>query len=241
MLARMYKSFLVLLLFLFAQYTFSQSLDSALLKSALCQLEIGQDKCFMSLVSSLEIPKGETILVIPEIEESGDEYAILNSHILILDNSTGSIKSRFFNQKAWYTDAERINSIKISYQPYKLNPIFPSIGIVINYEVNSRVNPRGVDELNLYVRNGENIEVVLEKFAVNKSIGDRIALESVAYEVHNKLIESSSIITNGYYDLVVKHSISNFQFIDGEKKNITNKLETEVLKYENGTYRLRKN
>lgn len=54
--ALMYKPFLVLLLFFLIQNSFSQSLDSALLKNAISQLEIEEDKCFMSLVSSLEIP-----------------------------------------------------------------------------------------------------------------------------------------------------------------------------------------
>lgn len=233
----MFKPFLLLILFFLVQGSFCQSINPALLKNALSQLEIEEERCFMTLVCSLEIPNEETILVIPEIEESGEGYAVLNSHILIVNSATGAIKSSFYKQKAWYTDAERINSIKISYQPYKLNPAFPSIGITIDYEMTSRINPVGVEELSLYVRDGEKIEIVLENFAVYRSIGDRIALETLDYEDNKILIEPSSVMTNGYYDLVVKDSVTHYQFIDGEEKNITKKLETEVLKFENGKYR----
>lgn len=237
MLALMTKPFLILILFFLGQNSFCQNLNPGLLKAALSQLEIEEDKCFISLVSSLNISNEETILVIPEIEEAEERAAVLNSHILIVSTSTGAIKSSFYKQKAWYTDAVRINSINISYQPYQLSPTLSSIGITIDYEGSSRVNPIGVEELSLYVRNGEEIEVLLENFVVHNSIGDRIALEAVDFEVHKKFIKLSSSLTNGYFDLVVMDSVTNYQFLDGEEKNINKKLETEVFKFENGEYR----
>ncbi|WP_339752449.1 hypothetical protein [Algoriphagus aquimarinus] len=232
-------SFLFFLLL--AQNAFGQKVSAELLKNVLYQLEIDEDKCFMTLVSSLEIPNDETIVVIPEIEESGEETAVLNSHILIVNTSTGNIKSSFYKQNAWYTDAIRINRIEISYQPFKLNSTSQSIAITIGYEGISRINLIGIEELSLYERNGAEINLLLENFPSYRFIGENDGIGNGEYEEHQKKIEPSSGLTNGYYNLVVKDSVRIFQTKDGDEKIIEKRLETEILKFQNGEYRSEKN
>ncbi|MEP0711091.1 hypothetical protein [Algoriphagus sp.] len=233
----MKKPFLFLFLFLLFQNSFSQSIDSALLKNVLTQLEIEEVNCFIPLVSSLEIPNDEIIVVIPEIVESGEGYMALNSHILIVNNANGVIKSSFYKQKAWYSDALKINKLKVSYQPFKLNPNSETIGITLHYTGSSRLNPVEIEELSLYVRNGKKIQLILENYAIQSQHGETDGRSSGEFQEHKKRIEPSSVITNRFVDLVVKDSISNYQVINGERKNIVKRLETEVLNYEKGEYK----
>ncbi|WP_425638004.1 hypothetical protein ACPUEN_01150 [Algoriphagus yeomjeoni] len=237
MLAQMFKPFLLVILFCLSQNSFSQCLSPALFEHVLAQLDVEEDKCFMPLVSCLEISNEETVLVIPEIEESGEGYVVLNSHILVVNSANGAIKSCFYKEKAWLTDALKINSLEIRYQPYKLNSTSETLGIIIEYEGSSSVFPSGIEELSLYERKGEEINLLLENFELLKLNGDTDGMTNGLFEVHNKAIEPSSVLTNGYFDLMVKDSVTNYQLINGEEKNINKKLETEVLIFENGEYR----
>ena len=129
-------------------------------------LDLNIEDCYLSLVSQKVMPSdpSKSIIVLPKIVEKEDDYFILDSYILIVENITGKILSKYFESHTtnnWTSDAIEIESIKVDTAPYNLNKSTRAFGIRVSYSGPSRVNPYSEETLSLFIEREEKIIPVL--------------------------------------------------------------------------------
>ena len=229
------KFILGIVISLFASTALAQMSPSELLEEVLIQLEINVENVEMRFLSEMAISDSEAILVFPEISEQGEQYAIYNSHILIVDRKDGSIKSRFSRAEEWFSDASGIQAIEILFEPYQISNEYKVFGILIDYYVNSRANPYSSKSLSLFVIKEDKLERVLKDYIIYQFRGETNGVGDGEFE---ELIATFQAIKSEvtFQDLRVNKVIQKTEIVDGVEKVIDASESSETLKFENGQY-----
>lgn len=229
------KFILRIIILLFASTALAQMSSLELLEKALNQLEINVENVEMRFLSEMVISDSETILVFPEIAEQGEQYAIYNSHILIVDSKDGSIKSRFSRAEEWFSDALGIQAIEILFEPYQISNEYKVFGILIDYYVNSRANPYSSKNLSLFAIKEDKLERVLNDYIIYQYRGETNGMGDGEFE---ELIATIQAIKSEltFQDLRINKAIQKTEIEDGVEKLIDTSKSTETLKFENGQY-----
>ena len=207
------------------------------------QLDLNKSKIKNEFVALNEIPNNpnETILVIPEIVEEDEHYFELNSHILIIDSKTGKIKSKYFESSKtneWYSDAIQLVEISIDTAPYIITNKNRAFGIKVRYVGSSHANPYEKVTLSLFYEEKESIKQVLKNFTIKQFNGEWDTDCEGEFMKQNKIFIISKNKTNGYFDIMIKNTISNSKAFLNEQNECDEKETTStkkiILRY-NGT------
>lgn len=235
---------ILLLLFLISLNTFSQ--DSTLINSVINQLNLDESKVKRSLIVSKTPPNNtnETIVVIPEIVDEGEHYFELNSHILIVNATTGKIINTYFESfktNNWFSDAIVLTEIKIDTAPYTVSDENRAFGIRVYYIGSSRANPHNHETISLFIKSGNTLKKILDNYDVMNYGGEWDTDCYGEFIQEDKLLIISNKKTNGFFDILVKTKITETEnFID--KNNNCDHTETvitvkTVLKFNNKEYK----
>lgn len=225
-----------IIIYFISLISFAQLDSDDLLDKILLDLSVDKTDCRKDLIITKSISESESIFVIPEIEEKGEGYQILNKHILIVDKKSGSVKSKFFEEKSWISDAVRLNNINIEYQPYNIFDNSETIGILVTYYGSSRVNPYESKELSLFYRDRNELKRVLKNYSVYRVNGETDGINSGEFETSKKTISSVKKEGIDFYNLKIIDSIIKMKSNEGNQ-NITDKSsKVKILEYKNGTY-----
>lgn len=235
---------LLVLLSLFITLTVS-SQETTFFNSVLNQLNLNKSKIKSELVVSKEIPNNpnETILVIPEIVVEEEDYFELNSHILIIDSETGNIKYSYFESSKtnnWTSDAIQLVEISIDTAPYKISEQERSFGVKVRYLGSSRPNPYESETISLFMKAGTTLKKVLNNYEILYFGGEWDTNCAGEFMKEKKILIISKNKTNGYFNILVKNTITNSKaFLNeqnecDEKKTIVK--ENTVLKYNDDQY-----
>jgi hypothetical protein len=237
----MKKTILYIVLILISNFSFAGSYDSDLVAKVLANLGLEKKDCYERFIVSKNIPNStnESIVVIPKISELNDieRYIILDSYLVIANSISGEIISSYFEEKAWSSDAVRMENIEVKYQPYQISKDTETIGILIDYDVWSRASPYSSKELSLFVRNGEKLIQVLKDYALYRLNGETDGTNNGEFVKHKKIIETNTNTESGFFDLIVTDSIIKTQSSEGVEKIIEESKRIETLKYFNGKYK----
>lgn len=209
--------------------------SSALIEKAMIQLEINAENVEMRFMSEMPISDSEAILVFPEIVEQEEQYAIYNSHVLIVDRKDGSIKLKYSRKEEWVSDALGIQAINILLEPYHLSDEYQTFGILIDYYVQSRANPYLSKNLTLFLIKENKLERVLNDYIIHQFRGETNGMSDGKFEEIIGTIEAiKSELT--FPNLKVEKTIQQTEILNGVEKIVDTVQSTEILHFKNGQY-----
>ena len=224
--------------------------QSNLITSVLKELQIDISNCKSNLIVEKIMPNAptKTIVVIPELvvpySEQVDCCFELNSYILIVDNLSYQIENKFFESSEsndWVSDAVVLTGISIDTAPYYLSNEKRAFGIRVKYYGSSRVNPYSYETITLFEPENGTLKRLLKNYSVEEYSGEWDGNCFGEFNSEKKTLIITDNLTNSHLDILVKSKITNsIVFLDtndncDEKETISRK--TEILKYENGSYK----
>ncbi len=224
-----------------------QAQPTKLIESVLFQLNLRIEDCYEPLITEKQMPDSpkESIVVIPKIAEIGDGYFSLDTYIVVVNNVSGNIKSKYYESAAtngWQSDAISLDEITIDTAPYKVKEKTRAFGIRVRFSGHHSVLYQS-EMLSLFVQQGDKLNVILKNFEVDKYNGELNNIECNGYykDIHKILLMSANK-TGDYFDILVKTKIINTAVKpnakDGEECDEveTEENKEEILKFKNGKY-----
>lgn len=212
------------------------------------ELNINRSKLMPALQAFKILPNrpNEAIVVIPEIVEGSEEehYFTLNTHIAYVNIENKQVLFHYFESaetNGWISDAIRLDEIKIDTAPYTITKNERAFGIKTHFIGSSRVNPYVSDQLSLFMIKNNSIQKILDNFEVLYGGGEWDGNCKGEFINEKKILIISEEKTNTYFDILVKHKITeSIAFIDengdcDNKNTVTTK--TSVLKFDGNSYR----
>ena len=200
-----------------------------------------------SLISSSVSPinNQETIIIIPEIEnEEIDCCFELNSHILIVDTKTGNIKNKYFEStktNGWSSDILTLSSIVIETTAYKIAENKNAFGIKVKHSSSAQASPYHDTNITLFTIHNNTLKKVLKNYDIQKYSDDRNTNCSGKKTSTEKTLTTTSSLTNGLYDIIVKTKTTTTKKNKDLQGNCTNTLGSSltrsVLKYNGKRYK----
>ncbi|MBO6826810.1 MAG: hypothetical protein JJ879_11460 [Sneathiella sp.] len=150
--------------------------DYTVVLSVLHELGVDPLNVKTDLIASKANPEDpdEVIVVIPEIVEEGEQYFVLNCHIVLADNRTGEMTHTYFESgqtNQWVSDAIELQEISLDTAPYRMAPDIRAFGVRVRYSGMSRVNPYDSETLSLFVKSGGKLDKVLDAFPMKEATG----------------------------------------------------------------------
>ena len=179
------------------------------------------------------------MLVIPKIAEEGEGEAEYDSYIVLFNNKSGQVISKYIQPGAWISDAVKLVQIDIDTAPYKIKPGKRAFGIRVLYSGSSRVFPYSAEFLSLYVPDGDTLVKVWDDFEVSSFTGEWGMDCRGRYTTEKKVLVVSGNSTNGYYDLIIKNTITNItERAKGEDcdEETEEKRASQTLRFRDGKY-----
>jgi len=189
----------------------------------------------------------ETIVVVPEIVNEDEEVYELNTHIVIMNNTSGKVTHKYFESSktnGWISNSIFIDSITIDTLNYKLNNSKKAFGIIVKFRSSSQPNPYTQESISLFTKEKNSLKKILDSYTIYESEGVVNVNINTCYadikEAINELSVSNSK-TNTYYDILIKNT--NTQRVYQEDKNgdcnpkeKIISIEKKVLKFNNEVY-----
>jgi len=188
----------------------------------------------------------ETIIVIEEISKEEEWSSESNSHIAIVDNTTGKITHKYFESSrtnGWDSDAIFMDNISIDTLNFKLDSSKSAFGVKVLFRSNSKPNPYYYETLSLFTKERDSLKKILDFYPIYESSGEVNVNSCYAhYDKTAKVLSMSDAKTNGYNDLLVKHTISNLIYREDENGDCnpterTVAIESVVLAFNKEVYK----
>lgn len=224
--------------------SFAQDINH--LSSVIKQLNLEESKIKKDLVVSKIRPNNpeETMVVIPEIVDEGEQYFELNSYILIIDTETGKIKQQYFESAKtndWLSDAVRLTEIKIDTAPYMVSENKRAFGIRVYYYGSSHPNPYSNETISLFIAKEDTLKKILNNYSVMTYGGEWDTNCNGEFIGEKKILIMSKEKTNGNFDILVKNKITETtNYIDENNDcEATEKVTRAktILSFVNGEYK----
>lgn len=205
------------------------------IEEVILQLNLNCLKINTDLIVSKVMPNNpdETILVIPEIVDEGEHYFELNSHILIIDSKTGTIKNRYFESSqtnGWISDAIQLKEIKIDTAPYMVTDDVRAFGIRVYYYGSSRANPYTNETLSLYTKKRKSLKKILNNYQVMHYGGEWDTDCVGEFQKQEKVLILTENKTDRYYDILVKTKVTETKNFEDENGDCDAKEEISRVK-----------
>ena len=221
------------------------TMDELLIDNVISQLGLKKKNIKQNLICNKFLKKdNETIFVLPEIVEEGEEYFSLNTHIVIYNNDLKKITHKYFESHKtnnWVSDAVRLDKIEIDTAPYLINKETRAFGVRIHYFGSSRVNPYYSQTLSLFVKEKGKLKKVLHNYEVEYNGGEWNGACEGEFHSEKKTLIVSDDKTNGYFNFTVKNAISKTKNFETETGDCDSKEETKrkisILKFDGQQYK----
>ncbi len=217
-----------------------------LIDTVLKSLKIKKKNCKLDLLVLKEMPNNpeETIMVIPEVIDEGEQYFELNSYILIVNTEIGKIMHKYFESSKtnhWVSDAIVLRGITIDTAPYNVADGKRAFGIRVRYVGSSQANPHENETISLFVKSENVLKNILKNVVTLNYGGEWDTNCAGEFTSSESTLVISKGKTNDYYDILVKSKITesiDFEDNNGDcdsKENSTTKQT--ILKYDGEEYK----
>jgi len=170
-------------------------------------------------------------MIVPTVVlvENEDEwyYALeLNSYILLVD-SAGNIMNRYYEPKAWTSDAFALESIEIDTSSYYLNDNTIAFGVRVRHEASSSAVPYTETTISLFIPRGDSLVQVLRNFTIADQNGEWDLDCEGQFFSKEGILTMSKDKTNGFNDIIVNYKYST---------EIDTEIDGDCISEENSTY-----
>lgn len=216
-----------------------------MINSVLMDLKLDWVQTKTNLISTKEYPANpdETIVIIPEIVDEGEQYFELNSHIVIADNQSGKITHHYFESNQnnqWVSDAIELDDIQVDPNSFKITENKVAFGLYVSYFGHSRVNPYQNTTLSLFMKSGDSLIKVLSDYTIVNNGGEWNGDCDGKFKDEEKAVVVSTKKTNGCFDILINNKITetkSFNDHDGECQTETSfHFKNTVLEFNGKTY-----
>lgn len=187
------------------QFSFSQNTDH--LDKALKQLKFKKSEIDLEHFAQKVLPydKQKSVLVIPKFaSEVSDDYFVFDAYVIVVDNATGKIISKFVEPNAWTSDAIRLTDISVDTGLYLLNKTTRAFGVRVSYTGSSRPNPFSETNLSLYIMDKSSLKPVLENYTISQTRGEWDTNCAGEFEDSNSTFEIDKMQNHNFNAIIVK-------------------------------------
>ena len=147
--------------------------------------------------------KSKTIVVLPLKHENG-ENDIYDLDVLLIDSKSGKLIANSWQPNALESDAVKLSDFEIDTARYQLNPETLAFGLRISYRLRSQVNPYYIDYINLYVKQNDELKLVVNMLPIAKFAGLTESFKCIGkFSFYDRYIILGNKMTNGYINLIV--------------------------------------
>lgn len=243
----MKKGFALFLLLFFFVNGYSQEQNEVLLNKVLAQLKLNKKDIHEPLYRSKVLPNktSNSILVIPkynvnETDEQGHDFFVLDAYIVMVDNATGKIISKYVEKEAWTSDAMVLSEITIDTGLYQLNEKERAFGIRVSYSGSSNPNPYYYTDLSLFIVQNNLMKRVLKNYQINRASGEWDTRCAGEFDESIGSIDLDKNTTNGFKNLIIKSKIEHtksFLVDDNCEEKVTTKNSIKYLKFNGKEYK----
>lgn len=241
---KLYLTYIALICCLFIGKT-SRAQSNVLVTKVLAQLKIELAQCNEEFIREEQLPynKNLSVVVIPKYNEKEDDYFTLDSYILLVNNKTGKIISKYFedaDSNGWTSDAVMLERIDIETNPYKIKAGVNAFAIIVGFRGSSNPNPYSNELISIFEPKGAELRCVLKNFESETYGGEWDMHCAGKFKEEQKTLSFAKTTTLGYYDIVVKSKIRNITSVKVKEdciEKVSTKTAIKVLKFKNGTYR----
>lgn len=216
-----------------------------MINSVLMDLKLDWVQTKTNLISTKEYPDypDETIVVIPEIVDEGEQYFDLNSHIVIADNRSGKITHHYFESNQtnqWVSDAIELDDIQMAPNAFKITENKSAFGLYASYFGHSRANPYQNKTLSLFMKSENSLIKVLADYTVVNNGGEWNGDCDGKFKDEEKAVVLSTKKTNGHFDVLINNKITetkSFKDNDGEcQTEASFHFENSILEFNGKAY-----
>lgn len=242
----MKKGFAVLLLLFFFVNTYCQEQNEVLLNKVLSQLKLNKKDIHEPLYRSKVLPNktSNSVLVIPkynvnETDEQGHDFFVFDAYILVADNATGKIISKFVEKEAWTSDAMVLSEVTIDTGLYQLNEKDRAFGVRVSYRGSSNPNPYSYTDLSLFIIQNNLLKRVLNNYQIDRYSGEWDTRCAGEFTQINSVINFDKNRTNGFKNIILKNTIENtksYMKNDECEKKVTASKTVKYLKFNGKEY-----
>lgn len=241
---KLYITYIALICCLFIGKT-SYAQSSVLVTKVLEQLKIELTQCNEEFIREEQLPynKNLSVVIIPKYNEKEEDYFTLDSYILLVNNKTGKIVSRYFedaDSNGWTSDAVMLERIDIETNPYKIKAGVNAFAIRIGFRGSSSPNPFSNELISIFEPKGTELRCVLKNFESETYGGEWDMHCAGKFKEETKTFSFAKTTTQGYYDLIVKNKIKHITSVkvkDDCVEKVSKKTTIKVLKLKNGAYK----
>lgn len=145
-----------------------------LLKKVLKQLALQEKDIEKTLFASKILPyaKDKSVLVFPKYVSKSDDVYVFDAYIVVLDNQTGKILYKFYESKAWESDAIMLEEISIDTGLFILNNETRAFGVRVRFGHSSHAYPSSDTYLALFVIENDKLKRVLKNYTISSYHGE---------------------------------------------------------------------
>lgn len=243
----MKKGLAVLLLLFFFVNAYSQEQNEVLLNKVLTQLKLTKKDIHEPLYRSKVLPNktSNSILVIPkynvkETDEQGHDFFVFDAYIVVADNATGKILSKYVEKEAWTSDAMVLSEITIDTGLYQLNEKDRAFGIRVSYSGSSKPNPYYYSDLSLFIVQNNLMKRIFKNYQIDRASGEWDTRCAGEFDETIGSIDMDKNTSNGFKNLIIKSKIEHkksFLVDDNCEEKVTTKNSIEYLKFNGKEYK----
>lgn len=226
----------------------SQADDSILLPKVLQQLGLKNEDINTQLYAEKVLPNAKTqaAVVVAKYRKNepdgyGNFYSEYDVYVLIVNNTTGKILYKYFEEEALISDAIRLTSINVDTGIFTLNSETRAFGIEAYYSGSSQPNPHHHTDLSLFIKNNKSLKKVLNNFTTQK-FGGEWDMKCVGEfeEVNSTIIIDNKNKSKNFNGLIVKDKVTKTigKVVNDEceeKESVS--IKTRKLKYNGMEYK----
>lgn len=235
---------LIALLLYTSTMAMPQVQDPALLQKVLLELNVSKNNVDIYLIRERALPEARTLYVIPvyettEKDELGNTFRAWNACIVIADNQTGQVHCKYYEDRAWTSDAIKLTGIAIDTGRYVVTGNTAAIGVLVSYTGSSQPNPYNAIDLSLFVPENKELKQILRNFRVATFSGEWDTRCSGTFEDRHSIITTGRSKTGGWHDLVIRTQVSTIRNrpVDNDCVEHTKTSgSTRKLKYNGSSY-----
>lgn len=217
-----------------------------LILDVLKQLKLNPLNVKTDLIVSKALPQDpdDTIVVIPEIVSEGEQEFELNSHIAVVNTTSGKITHQYFESAStnqWVSDAIQLEEVKIDTAPYMIADNVRAFGVRVYYYGQSQANPYSNETISLFIKSDNTLKKVLNNYDVMQYGGEWDTNCEGEFIGSKATLAMSAEKTNDYFDIVVATTITETENHETENGDCESKdevsTETKILKFEDKEYK----
>lgn len=147
------------------------------------------------------------LMLAPKVKADPD-FTDYDVAVYVVDSQSGKVLSSKYHPKAIMDDAIYTSSVTIDTARYQLAPNVRAFGVRFNHRGSSRVNPIGIERLNLYTLNDQQLTLVLNNLQMDESGGEWDGQCTGDFAETKRTLALGAGSHHGYRDLELQETVN---------------------------------